>query len=1162
MDLSRLTEGQRRSVMRVDGPLLISAGAGSGKTFTLTQRIAYALCTPESGVHDIGEVLAITFTEKAAGEIKARVKSTLRQAGMSAQALKVDASWISTIHGMCSRILRSHALEIGIDPGFGVISDSVKNELVAEAINDALGQDNEIIARDRYARLFNEYPARSFGFGGGSVAAMLEDMLRVASGLRGGLDDIRFGPKPRAPKTLARELLVEFENIMPLLEQAGGSASATNARAGAEQALEMLQGFLELDEADATTEHFVGLLDKIVFLPRTFGNAEVKEAVGAFQEVHHHIIDEALLGLTHPVLDELRELAAEVVAGYERKKRALFVLDNDDLLVRTLRAFEEYPHIAEQYAEQFKLVMVDEFQDTSQIQIDIIERLAGEDFAHLCTVGDAQQSIYRFRGADVNVYEAHKSIMRSSRVGAEYVELDKNFRSHRDVLSFVDRVFEQEQVFGEKFMSLVPDTERRSSYRADSPRIDLMLTTRLGGSTDDARRVEAQGIAARFSTLRDVGHEPGDMVVLLGKMTNAEIYAQALREAGFECVIAGGSLFSRVPEVHVVARLAEVLANQTSSSALFEVLSSDLFSLSAGDFLDLSTYYDEESRSLRRCNLYKGFARLEGLSEFDGRTLPLRLQNAIRVTNKAWKAVGSKPLSAIVRQVLIDSGWLSRVEEQGAFGIAQAGNVYKAIRILEDIERSRAKGAAQTAAEFSAQLAGGLAEAPGALTGGSNSVVKIMTIHASKGLEFPLVALAEFAGPGSSAGKLLIENYEGATYGSLAPKASLDEYPALKKRFEKATAASTEDEPPVTISGASTAAGYRSALKDFASQEELAEAHRKFYVGLTRASEALIVALSVKASEKNPLGSCSGINEDVRSALCGQEEFPIEEALLEYGGTEPARFERITVQAPQEEAGALELLSERPTTTLTVPVFEEERDLPYQSYRPLREGVFSYSALASSKEGAEEGELGTVRPVATEAISPFLSPDGEKATDLGTVFHRLAQYAIETGSVPDDARIKLFAQQQGLSERHFMRLEEALQRWFKSSLYQRSSLSKIKRAEVPFFLEMGNAWMEGEIDLLCSEADQGAAFVVDYKTGGRADESDGILYEKHLLQASCYAYAVLKQGYDRVDLYFVRVEQQDHCNEQQPQVVEYSFSSGDLESLRCSIMEKYERSLR
>ena len=194
IDIDSLNGPQREAVVTVDGPLLVLAGAGSGKTFTLTQRIAYALL-PESGpaASGVDEVLAITFTEKAAAEIKARVKRTLRAEGLAEEALRVDGAWISTIHGMCARILRAHALDLGLDPAFGIMGDAERAEAVADAIDGALGDDNDIIARGSYAALFDEYPARSTMPLAPSVASMLQALMDKAAGLRGGLDALDFG---------------------------------------------------------------------------------------------------------------------------------------------------------------------------------------------------------------------------------------------------------------------------------------------------------------------------------------------------------------------------------------------------------------------------------------------------------------------------------------------------------------------------------------------------------------------------------------------------------------------------------------------------------------------------------------------------------------------------------------------------------------------------------------------------------------------------------------------------------------------------------------------------------------------------------------------------------------------------------------------------------
>ena len=489
MNLSTCTPGQRQSIEHVRGPLLVSAGAGSGKTFTLTQRIAYALL-PESGpaASGVDEVLAITFTEKAAAEIKARVKRTLRAEGLAEEALRVDGAWISTIHGMCARILRAHALDLGLDPAFGIMGDAERAEAVADAIDGALGDDNDIIARGSYAALFDEYPARSTMPLAPSVASMLQALMDKAAGLRGGLDALDFGPSPAQASTLARELLLAYEGVLPALERAGKSASAERARAAAADAVEALGAFLADASAASDARALAAVVDGCAYLPCTFGGADVKAEVKAYQAVHARVAQNVALALAHPLASELMALAREVTARFEGAKRAACKLDNDDLLVRTLDAFERCPDIAARYERRFKLVMVDEFQDTSQLQIDMIARLAGPRCAHLCTVGDAQQSIYRFRGADVNVYEAHKKAMRADEVGALYVELTKNFRSHGDVLSFVDRVFEQSTVFGEAFMSLEPNEQRPSCYRGSAPRIDLVLSVQPAGRGTGVRR--------------------------------------------------------------------------------------------------------------------------------------------------------------------------------------------------------------------------------------------------------------------------------------------------------------------------------------------------------------------------------------------------------------------------------------------------------------------------------------------------------------------------------------------------------------------------------------------------------------------------------------------------------------------------------------------------
>ncbi|MEG1434235.1 MAG: UvrD-helicase domain-containing protein [Gordonibacter sp.] len=1224
MNLDSCTPGQRASIECVDGPLLVSAGAGSGKTFTLTQRIAYALL-PESGpaAAGIDEVLAITFTEKAAAEIKARVKRTLRAEGLGDEALRVDGAWISTIHGMCARILRAHALELGIDPAFGIVGDAERADMVADAIDEALGQDNHIVGRGSYAALFDEFPARSALPTAPSVASMLACLLDRAVGLRGGLDALDFGPPPAPPSSLARAMLLAYEEVRPALEQGGKSAAAEKARVQACDAVQALGDYLARQNPPAATEaateaeaepgaateatagasapsalrDLAAVVERCAYLPKKFGTAEVKAQVAAYQDVHAHVCREIALGLAWPRAAELLALAREVSVRYEAKKRAACKLDNDDLLVKTLAALEEHPQVAHRYADRFKLVMVDEFQDTSQLQIDLIGYVAGERSARLCTVGDAQQSIYRFRGADVNVYEAHKTAMRAQGTDALYVELTKNFRSHADVLSFVDRVFEQPSVFGEGFMSLAPHVGRASTYRGAGPRIDLVCALSPSGrntgvGTDDAKRACARAIAERFAALRAQGHAPRDMVVLLGKMLRAEVYAQALRDEGFECAVTGGSLFASASEVRLVARLVEVLANPANTAALFEVLTSDLVHLSADDLLELATEEDAETGEMRRRDLDRGFARLaERTAE-----LPKRLAHAVDLLARAQREVRTRPLSRVVQDTVVRSGWMARLQGQGAAGLAVAANVLKAVRMLEQLESERHLGLASAARAFSGELATGLKEAPGALSGAGGDVVKIMTIHASKGLEFPIVALADFAGAAMAPGKLVVETAANAARASLAAGGSLEAYPGIARRAtgapgseEDADAAAARrllegDGPACDGRGAALCSqdAYRRALRERAAAEELAEARRKLYVGLTRASEALIVAFDVKAPSAGKAPSYPQLADDIRSALCGSSDFPEGVALLDFGGSEPARFERILVQGavvPCDEETAVALLDASEPVRFAVPRMAGSDQLPRHPWSSLREEVFSYTSIAPSLTGEEqlshsdalpgdafdvapafEGDLPLVWPEEDEAaVHP--PADADKATGLGSAFHRAAQFAVETGRVPDATRRSALADALGLSDAQRERFAAACECWFASAVYADAMRWPLRRAEVPFSVPLAGGYLEGEIDLLCTRgpANSGSALVVDYKTGGMPDERPDDIYAKHLLQAECYAYALLSQGIGEVELRFVRVERVQQGSFE-PQVVAYRFVAADQEALRERIVAAHSAS--
>lgn len=1272
-----LTAGQAACVNTLDAPLAVSAGAGSGKTYTLTRRIVHAL---ESGfIDDIGQVLAITFTSKAAGEIKSRVKGALRAGGMTEQALKVDDAWVSTIHGMCSRILRAHALELGIDPAFTVADEATVKTLLDASLEEVLGGRDDLVSvaqgiePARLDALFSEFAVRSAGPRTASVEGMVRELVEASSAHPDGMAALALPPAATGPVALLSQLCDVAQTAFCLAEGVKPGATRDKFLGATQEALDGAQELIASGAAAALTyERALAAMNAFPVPGRNFGkNTPYGEQAAELAEQYFACAAQARAGLAAGHLDTLVALARLVAQAFARRKREAGLLDNNDLLAFTARAFRDFPAIEAAYANRFKLVMVDEFQDTDQLQVDMIKRMAGEGFSRMCTVGDAQQSIYRFRGADVSVYRRHLEDVRA-RNAQGVIELPDNFRSHRDVLALCDRVFAQPQVFGAGFMSLAPgraEAEVKRPLLPDGPRVEVQVTCvpYRGVSTDEATAIAARRVARTFAEYAAAGHAYSDMVVLLGGMSRANDYAAALRAEGLPCVVAGGSIFNRAPEVALMVRLAQAVANPKWTSALFEVLSSELFALSADDLLELSTGFDDERGIPRRRAFDQGFRSVER-KVAAGRDVSAPLVACAHLMRRASEQVGNVPLADIMAGIVADSGWLARLEAAGPEGVARAGNVYKAIRMARDIEADVAKGPASVAAELALRVE--LAkEAPGALSAEGGDFVRIMTVHASKGLEFPIVAVAELRDDSARSSALESATVAGRTYVSLDGGRTLER---LREKTSSLVAKSSayqpfsefdEDELAEMVTRAATPADRRAAIMLHEGRGEAAEARRLLYVALTRAKEALVLCMRGKATKDNPTGLSKGCWGDVESALAGAGCcFEPGVSMFDFGGERPARVECVHASAENvdqllgrrqaagaEAAGcavhgvddacggakadaenaavgeacaadddAIDVVlpdewadnaqSASVIDILAVPPYEPQRG---KRFAPDRAGVFSYSSIAEghgafddlSVESDEDeavavdsgmnassadasswdvacgdarndgaGVFGDAEDEQDAAL--LTAKDADAATDLGTAFHRLAQLAVlawRPGCAlerPGAARQHALERSCGLTAAQRARLDAALERWFASDVAARVAACEDARAEVPFFLQVGSAaapaLLEGEIDLLACvaapgvpTAPTGTALVVDYKTGGTAGESAEALHNKHLLQATCYALAVLQQGYSQVECVFVRVEQARAGNETQPQTVSYRFDAADAPAIRAAIVQAY-----
>ena len=1205
MDLSTLMPQQLQIVKTLDRPLFVSAGAGSGKTFTLTRRIVYAL-SPESGpfVEHLDQVLAITFTKDAAAEIRDRVRRALIEEGMDEEALTVDDAWISTIHGMCARILRAHALELGIDPEFTVLTDT--DELMDQAVEHVLGRATAPDAAPELAAslkaLYAWYPMAGEGgpFGAGTtIKGLVRDLLELSSQLPGGMDDVRVARGQADASALA-----------DAYRAALGASKATTEKA--QVALDAIDAF----EASGKTMEDAARLMMSCSMPRA-SKAFPKEQVELLKAEAADAFINIVLACGGPAVDALVGLARAVEAEYRALKAGQSALDNNDLLRMAYEALRDYPAIRAAYEGRFKMVMIDEFQDTDQMQVDLIRYLTGEGERALCTVGDAQQSIYRFRGAEVEVFRrqerkvgssaAPETAIASDAPAGELVKLVRNFRSHDEVLRYVARVFDGDTGgLMQGFLDLEPSDKRKDKLKAKASRRQAVFVA--GGSTQERTQAKARAIAERFRALADKKQPQGSMVLLLGRMTNADVYAQAFRDQGLDCVIAGGSVFAQAAEVQTVRALVCALANPADTAqGLMPLLASPMFALGAQEFLALATKLDEQTGETSRRNIDVGI-----MSDFDVpglQDLPL-VTRAREVLRYALRRVGRDSFAAIARDVVNASGWFVHLAQRGPEGKAIAANVLKALDAVAEAEAEFGNSPRSIALAFDRFLAG--KEAPGALNEEGDGAVRIMTVHASKGLEYPVVAVAECFGVRKSSGAAQMGRVEGGAQVVALPArfdgvkladGTFVKGDDVKKQFEhafkgKGTSLWLPPELMEDVCATGSPAEAFARLRNDDLQLSLEERARLLYVAMTRARELVILAMDAGVSRGKVAAPTFDVETDLtydvlrRILPTDALDMPqLDSDRLVFDNSKPGDYELISLagftfgeQAFEANAsldvegrlvrGDVDVADNAARSTVPGPADPEPDafELVYPQAVGVRMGTcpypardsYSYSSIAAALHAESEDRAAEAHVPMDEAGDDAES-DGSEMTDadvaavepagnpmaLGSAFHAACQWLIEMGAdaLPAE-RADALARLWRLTPEQRERFDVALDRWLKSAVRAKLLAWPCVRAEVPFFslgcededIARYAAYAEGAIDALATNpADSSRALVIDYKTGGTPDETPEQLQEKHALQARVYADVLHKAGFEAVTVKFVRVEQVDPANPCEPQVVTYSL---------------------
>ncbi|WP_181795564.1 DNA helicase PcrA [Streptomyces sp. WELS2] len=590
--LEGLNENQRAAVVHAGSPLLIVAGAGSGKTRVLTHRIAYLLA--ERNVHP-GQILAITFTNKAAGEMKERVEQLVGP--------RANAMWVMTFHSACVRILRRESKKLGFTSSFSIYDAADSKRLMA------------LVCRDL------------------------------------DLDPKRFPPKSFSAKisNLKNELI---------------------------------------DEEDFAAQ----------------------------------------------ASDGFEKTLAQAYALYQSRLREANALDFDDLIMTTVNLLRAFPDVAEHYRRRFRHVLVDEYQDTNHAQYALVRELVGTGEhaagevdtapseydvppAELCVVGDADQSIYAFRGATIrNILQFEEDYP-----DATTILLEQNYRSTQTILSAANAVI-----------------ERNESRRPKNLWTNAGQGSRIVGYVADTEHDEAQFVADEIDRLVDAGEaRASDVAVFYRTNAQSRVFEEVFIRVGLPYKVVGGVRFYERKEVRDVLAYLRVLANPEDSVPLRRILNVPKRGIGerAEAMIDALAQRERISfpQALKRVDEAYGMAARS--------TNAVRRFNALMEELRTIVESGAGP-ATVLEAVLERTGYLAELQSStDPQDETRIENLQELAAVALEFEQERGEGEQGTLADFLEQVAlvADSDQIPDEEDGGG--VITLMTLHTAKGLEFPVVFL-------------------------------------------------------------------------------------------------------------------------------------------------------------------------------------------------------------------------------------------------------------------------------------------------------------------------------------------------------------------------------------------------------------------------------------
>ena len=1035
-------EQRREAVTWTRGPVLVEAGAGTGKTTLLVERILHLI---RSEGARLDEIAAITFTRKATAELKDRIRGEIlsalergedEAAGARLQdALEnLESARISTIHGFALRILREFSVEAGLRPGLGDV-----DEIEYEARRDAAW-------RDWLAGVLDGDDARLRDFL--ELGFSTTDLERIRDALL-GLPELR-EHFPRARGVSLDEIHVSIEEAFDAWAEVGKLCCSDEADK-AFQEIDIVRGWLEGLSGLSQTELLRELWSPGFKLNKRVGSAanwgDSKEEGGEnlkhFRGEYDRFLQESVALIAHDILADLVPLVRDFAESFEGEMREAGLLSYQDMLFLAAKLVRENASVRGRIRESIRHFLVDEFQDTDLLQVELIFLLAGEgdaadwrevrlEGARLFLVGDPKQSIYRFRRADIAIYHEVREKIEALRNG-RLLHITENFRSTPGVIDFVNEAFSRVIAHDPENPDVQPEYVELVAHReAAGPAVFLIKENREGDDPaeggrvkeEDRRKAEAACLAAAIRELvceRKIEVEEngarrrvhyGDVAVLFRTRTGYAEFEDAFRAAGVPFVTDGGRGFYDKFEVGAVVSVLAAVARPGDPLALAAAMRSPLYGFSDEDiarhFLNAQEPPEELREAVREiCLLHE----------------VKRDSSARALLEEIYRRTGAFEL------FLTSSG-----------GEQRFANLLKLLDMAHEFAGNGRRGVDAFAAHLEAQyeLGRDAGEKEAFLDAHEGRAVRLMSVHQAKGLEFPVVALADMEGRGGQHTGSWIANH-----GNEAVDLHLGSSPRLLD-----------------------SEGYASALER---EKEFGETETKrlWYVAATRAKDYLLWPESGFRFLMKGTGLSEGMMDEVIQTASA--------SVLEVSPEEPEEAEPILRLRDevfrQVEGGSGSIAARRAALDEKLKRLKK----PVESRKPL--------APSGLVKGFDEEE-----PVASGTSDDEDAPEELEVHAGGKDFGSLVHAILARLEPPTPERLESL-REEGVACARALELDtedvEHAMALIRDSMGTGGVLSRAAAAsrrlrELPFTFDLEGRVIRGFIDLVFEE--EGKLVVVDFKT--------------------------------------------------------------------------------